>query len=315
MTSSIVSIGEALIDLIQGPDGRYSAVPGGAPANVAVTVARLGGPAAFAGRLSRDSFGERLRSRLAANDVDLTWSADASEPTTLAVASLDDTGSAEYAFYLQGTADWGWADGDLDALIADAPDAFHFGSLAAAVEPGRAEIERATRRLDESRRTVVSYDVNCRPAVGFDRDAERARVERQLEPAHLVKASDDDLAWLFPGADADEIAGRWAGGIRFVLVTRGGDGVRLHRPGGDVIDVPAVPVEVVDTVGAGDATCGALLTALGEAGALGRGAQGLAALSVDAWRDALRFAVLVGGETCRRSGAEPPTRAEVDALR
>jgi fructokinase len=79
--------------------------------------------------------------------------------------------------------------------------------------------------------------------------------------------------------------------------------------------VPAVPVEVVDTVGAGDATCGALLTALGEAGALGRGVEGLDALSGDAWRDALRFAVLVGGETCRRSGAEPPTRAEVDALR
>jgi fructokinase len=311
----IVSIGEALIDLIQGPDGRYTAVPGGAPANVAITVARLGGPAAFAGRLSGDSFGTRLRDRLADNQVDLDWAADASEPTTLAVASLDETGSADYAFYLQGTADWAWASGDLDALIDAAPAALHYGSLAAAVEPGSREIERATRQLAEAGSTLLSYDVNCRPAVGFGREAERERVERQLEPAHLVKASDDDLEWLHPGADVDEVAARWAGGIRFVLVTRGPDGVRLHRPHGAPIDVPSLAVEVVDTVGAGDATCGALLTALHEAGALGRGLAGLTALSDDEWRDALRFATLVGGETCRRAGAEPPTREELAALK
>jgi fructokinase len=310
----IVSIGEALIDLIQGPDGRYTAVPGGAPANVAITIARLDGPAAFVGRLSGDSFGARLRERLADNRVDLGGAADASEPTTLAVASLDETGSAEYAFYLQGTADWAWASGDLDALIASAPAALHYGSLAAAVEPGRLEIERATRSLADSRTTLLSFDVNCRPAVGFGRGAERLRVERQLEPAHLVKASDDDVEWLYPGADVDEVAARWAGGIRFVLVTRGPDGVRLHRPKGDPIDVPSLAVDVVDTVGAGDATCGALLTALHEAGALGRGIDGLTALTDDDWRAALTFATLVGGETCRRAGAEPPTRAELARL-
>ena len=306
----IVVAGEALIDLVSTSGDGYRAAVGGSPANVAVGLARLDQHVRLLARISADPFGQRIRSHLESNGVDLTWAVEATEPTSLAIASLGADGGASYAFYLAGTADWQWSPAQLPAAL-DGVIAVHSGSLALSMAPGGAVIEEFLAAVT----VTVSIDINLRPSICGDRDAERERVERQIRHAQIVKASEEDLAWLYPSEPVASVAARWqAAGIPCVVVTLGGDGVYVLRPDGVAMTKPALAVTVVDTVGAGDSFTGGLLSALAAIDALGTSpASRLAAVTPSQWSTALDYARTVAALTCSRFGADPPTSAEVAA--
>jgi fructokinase len=311
-TARIVAIGEALIDLIQQADGSYQAKPGGAAANLSIALARLGADVAFAGRTSTDGFGEKIFAWLSPENIDLSTVERTGDATTLAVATLDEEGKASYSFYLTGTADWGWTPGSFDYLKATPPAALVIGSVAVAIEPGSLVIEDLARDLHAREASTVVIDLNIRPGLGFAREAERTRVERQISLTHLVKASDEDLEWLYPERSADETARLWASTGLFVIMTRGADGATLVRPAGEPLSVAAPRIVVADTVGAGDSFLGATLLGLSRLDALGTQAPSrLAGVSDEQWGAVLLLAANVGAITCSRAGCNPPTLAEL----
>lgn len=320
----ILVIGEALIDLIENryQAGAFNAIVGGANANVAIALARRGTPQQFLARISDDRFGKIIRERLETNGVGLDHAISATELTTLAVVSIDSHGVPSYAFYVNGTADWGWTpaelptDADLDHLNAKA---LQFGCLTMAMAPGNAVIEAWGERLYKEERLTISHDINMRPALGFDREVERVRVERVNSFSHIIKASDEDIEWLYgleTGAYIDDIVNDWIGETgRHVFVTRGGDGVSVYRPGGVRFDVPSRKINVVDTVGAGDTFCANLLGQLHDSDALGdRAFARLGNLSDDQLHEFVRVAGVAASITCERAGAEPPTTADLNAV-
>jgi fructokinase len=312
MSDRIVVIGEALIDLIQQPDGSYQAKPGGAPANVSIALARLGAHVSFAGRMSDDKFGQKLHDWLSPEKIDLSLVERTSDPTSLAVASLDEQGKASYSFYLKGTADWGWTLGAFVHLEVEPPAALVIGSVATAIEPGASVIENLAGHLHSTENSTVIIDLNIRPGLGFERESETVRVERQIKLAHIVKASDDDLAWLYPDRSPVDTARLWAGQGHHVIMTRGADGATLFTPTGDTVSVKAPVIQLVDTVGAGDSFLGATLYGLQQRGALGGNAEELLAkVTLDDWIDLLTLAAEVGAITCSRAGCNPPTLAEL----
>lgn len=305
MRPMIVVAGEALIDLVVQPDGTVSAHPGGGPYTTARAIGRLGVPVAFLGRISDDVFGQRLARGLDEAGVDRRLSVPTTDPTTLAVAELDGGGSARYRFYLDGTSAPGLRADDLPPLPRDV-SAVHVGTLGLVLEPTATTLESLV--LDASDPTLVFVDVNARPAALRDPERWRARIERLATRADVVKASLEDLAVLAPGRDPlDAAQDLVARGVRVVLATAGGDPARIVTR--DRVTAVAVPmVEVVDTVGAGDAFGGGFLAAwLAE----GRGRPELD--DADALRSAAGFAVVVAALACTRPGADPPTRAEVTA--
>ncbi|MEU8185339.1 carbohydrate kinase [Micromonospora sp. NPDC049044] len=311
----IVVAGEALIDLVVSADGQR-AVPGGSPANVAVTLARLDQRVRLLARFGDDEYGRQLAEHLSANQVELDWAVHAPEPTSVAVATLDAAGQASYEFRLTGTADWQWTPGELPDLAGTPATALHTGSLALALAPGARVLTDLLARERRRDGLTVSIDLNLRPSIVTDRAAEQARVRRQVPLANLVKASDEDLAWLYPGRPVGDVLAEWHdAGVSCAVVTRGGEGAWLLAPNGSLHEQPAVRTTVVDTVGAGDSFTGGLLAALADLDALGdRPADRLAEVTEQQWDAVLRQAATVAALTCARRGADPPRRAEVDAL-
>jgi fructokinase len=287
----IVVAGEALVDLV--PDGDVlRAHPGGGPFNVARTIGRLEQPVAFLGRVSRDRFGERHMAMLAEDGVDVSAVVRTEDPTTLAVAEVGTEGAATYRFYSQGTA----APGLTEVPPGGPPDALHVGTLGLALEP----IATTLEALVAGSPALVMVDPNCRPGAAGDEDAYRARLQRVIASADVVKVSDDDAAWL--GVGARDLL---AAGPSAVLLTRGGDGAVAMTREGDV-EVGAPPVDVVDTIGAGDAFGGAFLAWWRSRG-LGREQLG----DRTALWPAVEFACLVAARTCERAGAQPPRLSEL----
>ncbi|OLT29254.1 hypothetical protein BJF83_12525 [Nocardiopsis sp. CNR-923] len=311
----ILVCGEALVDLVPQPGADlWRALPGGGPANTAVALARLGGRAALLCRLSGDAFGRRIRAHLVERGVDLGMAVAADEPSTVAVVGLDEHGAAEYSFYLDGTADWGWSPRELPEPPGKTR-AIHVGSLAAVLEPGAGHLLAWARAHRE--RTVLAYDVNARPAVGLDRSAVAAWAARWMDAAHVVKASEEDLAWLEPGRDPVAVAEGWADrhGLDLLLLTRGGDGaVALSPRWSDPVSVQGVRVPVRDTVGAGDAFGAAVLARLSDLGYLA-GPGVLATLVPGAAREVLEFAAAAAALACTTEGADPPDRDRVERFR
>lgn len=307
----IVVCGEALIDLVPtGSPVTYAPRPGGSPANVAVGLGRLGSPATLLCRLSDDAFGRVLAEHVQGSGVDTGLALRAAEPTTLAVVTLDDAGKAEYAFYVDGAADGGWRVEDLPAALPDGAALTVSGSLALGVPSMGDAVEALLERERGAR--LLALDPNVRPALARDEADLRARLDRWVALVDLVKVSSDDLAWLCPDETVEQVAVRWrAAGPALVVVTRGDEGAHAHGPDG-VVDLPGTPVDVADTVGAGDAFMSGLLCALSEAGALTPDA--LSRLPAATLAAALAFAAQVAGTTCERVGADPPWRADLPAL-
>ncbi len=307
-------VGEVVADLVEQADGAFLAHPGGSPANVALALARLGHGVSLFARFGPDVFARRAREHLAANRVGLDRAVAAVQPSTLAVASMDAQGRATYDFWTEGTADWQWTDAELSAALGPQVRALHTGSLASWTPPGSAAVNRLLRRARTEDGTTVCYDPNVRPSLLGSPEAARPLVEPLMALAHVVKASDEDLAWLYPGSTAGEAAERvQALGPALVVVTLGPDGA-LARHGADEVAVPAPPVRVADTVGAGDTFTAGLLHALAERDRLGAApTTRLAAMTADELAEVLRVAATAAALTCSRHGCDPPTAAELTA--
>jgi fructokinase len=320
----IVVIGEALIDLIEDKStaGRYQAVVGGANANVAIALARAGVKQQLLARISSDAFGQKIRQRLVDNKVGLKYAIEAKEPTSVAIASIGASGGASYSFYVENTADWGWSPQELptqQTMATIGATALQFGCLTMAMPPGNAVIEAWLRVFFEKDLLTLSHDVNVRPALGFDRAKERARVERVNSFSHLIKASDDDINWLYGlenGTNVDQIAWDWIGASsKIVFVTKGADGVSIYRKDNIKLDVASRKVSVQDSVGAGDTFCANTLAQLQKMGALGSGAfERLAALTDKQLVEIARVSAVAASMACEKTGAEPPTDSELADL-
>ncbi|HOA27438.1 MAG TPA: carbohydrate kinase [Arachnia sp.] len=302
-----VVCGEALIDLmpevqLSPQESRWIARSGGGPMNSAVALAKQGLDTHFLGRLSSDAFGRQLRSHLEEAGVALDLAVDTEDPTTMAVVSLDDQGKASYAFHFDGTTNFNWKAEEFPVLRAE--DWLHFGSIGAVIDPGHARVLEFVGATD----AAVSFDINVRPSTMPDRAEYFARVTAFMAAVGsgggIVKASDEDIAWLVDDAEGDPLgyAEAWAEeyGLALFVVTLGADGVGAVTRDGRRVQVPGFSIDVVDTVGAGDTFMAGFLAAYSEnpadlEGALRRGAAAAAIV-------------------CTRKGAHPPTAAEVDAL-
>lgn len=303
----LVVAGEALVDLIPGPDGTLAAHPGGGPYNAARTLARLGRPVAFLGPVSRDAFGRRLGGELELDGVRLHPSLLTDDATTLALAEVDADGAASYRFYTAATSAAGLTADRLRAALPASPAALHVGTLGLVLEPVASTLADLVATVADD--VLVFADPNCRPAAIDDPAAYRARLARVLARTDVLKASEEDLAWLDAGRPALDAMRRLLadGSARVGLLTRGAAGTTVVLRDGEAVDVPAPQVDVVDTIGAGDSFGGGWLAWWDEQG-LGRGGLG----DGDAVVEAARFAARVAAITCSRAGADPPRRSELD---
>jgi fructokinase len=304
----ITVVGEALIDLVLNHDGCVKAQPGGGPFNAARTIGRLGLAPAFLGRLSSDGFGRLLRTSLDEDGVTLRVPELADAPTTLAVVEVDQQGAAHYGFYLAGTTSGDLAFGELAAALPSEVTALHAGSLALAMKPVADGIEHLIVSALPPE-TLVMVDPNCRPQAISDHAAYRARLTRILRHTDIVKVSREDLAYLYPDAPAQPAAARLLDlGPQLILLTDGPRPARALLPGQQVsVDVPTV--DVVDTIGAGDAFGGAFLAWWTRSELSRRDLN-----RIDEVREALLAAAQVAALTCTSVGAEPPWLAEVTGL-
>lgn len=294
--------GEALYDLVVEGDDQVRAHPGGGPFNTARTIGRLEQPVAYLGRISSDRFGASLQRLLVEDGVSLDAVVPTDDPTTLALAEIGAGGGAQYRFYTQGTSVTGLTTEAALAAIPPGVNTVFVGAVALVVEPVAAALEAVVDDLHG--RALIAVDPNVRPHVIADPDAYRARLDRIFAKADLLKVSDDDLAWLAPGTHPRELLAR---GAKAVLLTRGADGADVVTAEGEA-HVPAPPVDVVDTIGAGDAFGGAFL-AWWRAEGLTREALG----QTDKVVQGARFAALVAAITCGRPGASPPRLGELPA--
>lgn len=279
-------LGEALVDIVLSPTAEPARFPGGSPLNVAVGLARLGVPTRLHTAIGEDADGRLIRDHVAASGVTLTPESVRPGHTSVAEATIGPDGAATYDFRIS------W---DLSPIDPAGADLVHTGSIGAVLAPGADVVEETLARATG----LVSFDPNVRPALMGDRDAAVARVERFVRLADVVKASDEDLAWLYPGASIDSVLERWlASGPRLVAVTAGGAGARALTEAG-VVTVPVPPTTVVDTIGAGDSFMAALV-----ADVLDRGfSDPLGSLT---------FAARCAAITVSRAGANPPRRDELD---
>lgn len=305
----ILCCGEALIDMLPRLTDRGEAAfaphPGGAVFNTAVALGRLGVQAGFFCGVSSDLFGAQLAAHLEASGVSTALCPRPDRPTTLAFVTLTD-GQARYAFYDENTAMRMLTPDALPPIGGDVTALF-FGGISLVSEPCGSAFEALALR--EAPERVVMLDPNIRPGFIRDKAAYRARLARMITVSDILKLSDEDLAWLMPDQpEAAAIAALLGAGPALVLVTRGAAGAEAHDRAG-VVRVPAVPVAVIDTVGAGDTFNAGFLTALEGAGALRRDA--LRHLSEGVIQDALTLATRAAAITAGRAGADPPGLADL----
>lgn len=297
-------IGEALIDIVRRGGEVIGEHVGGSPLNVAVGLARLGRDVDFLTHIGGDEHGRRIADHVEASGVRLVEGSTTAARTPTALATLDEQGSAEYEFdiewQLTGTPEVG------------PPLVVHTGSIASVLEPGC----RATAALLDTYHpsATVTFDPNVRPALTEDADAARARIDRLIERSDVVKASDEDMRWLDPGRTPEQIAQTWLSlGPSIVAVTLGGQGSFALCAQG-LVRLPAFQVDVVDTVGAGDAYMTGLIDALWTLGLLGaERRRDLARIGTDQLTDVVRTAAMSSALTVSQPGADLPDRSTRDA--
>jgi fructokinase len=296
---SIWVCGEVLIDIL--PSGP---VVGGGPANTAKALARLGHDVHFIDGISSDAYGVSAKAELLADGVNLDLALASNKPTCTATVSLDAAGGASYEFLIDGTATFDFNSSWLPDPYRYQPQVLHIGTLVTVIEPGASALYDWAMQVAEL--APIVFDPNIRPSVQPDRDLYEAVVEKWAALSAVIKVSDDDLAWLFPGQSIDDVANRWINdGVFLVVVTRGANGLVGYTADGRV-EVPGVKVDVVDTVGAGD-TVGAIVV---EAML----ALGLVELRGDILRGVLARAAAAAAITCSRKGAQPPYKHELPMI-
>ncbi|MEF2550481.1 carbohydrate kinase [Aurantimonas sp. A2-1-M11] len=308
-----LSCGDALFDLFveTGDDVAQIALAGrvgGSPLNVALGLARLGHPAGFFTKVSRDVFGSRIRGFMARESIDQRFLIPTDRNTTLAMVSLGADGSPAYAFYIDGTADRSIEPSDVPDAFPEELAAIHLASYSTVTEPTASALMRLVRQ--EAERRFVSYDPNIRTAIEPDIAIWRDKVAELVPFAALVKASEEDLEQLYPGQDVEAVLADWVGaGADMAVVTRGEKGAVALTAGGVTASVDGRRIAVADTVGAGDTFQAALLAALKERGHLSRPALRQAERATV--ESLLAFAVAAAAITCSRRGADLPRRADL----
>jgi fructokinase len=300
MSARALVIGEALIDIVERDGVALGEHVGGSPLNVAIGLGRLGRDVDFLTHIGRDDRGKRIVDYVEASGVQLVSGSTDAQRTPTALARLDAGGAANYVFDIE----WALAG---TAEVAP-PLVAHTGSIAAFLDPGCL----ATAALLDAYRpsATISYDPNVRPALISDHEQARTRIERLVERADVVKASDEDLNWIDPNHAPERVAETWLGlGPSIVAVTMGGQGAFAMCAAGTV-RVPALPVEVVDTVGAGDAFMTGLIDALWSMDLLGAAKRAdLAHISLDDLQTVVQAAARMGAVVVTRAGADMPDRA------
>ncbi|GAA1390204.1 carbohydrate kinase [Luteococcus peritonei] len=302
--SGVLCLGEALVDVVMR-DGKSSEHVGGSPLNVACVMSQLGHDATIGAWWGQDERGAAIEKQAADNGVHVAAGSDGAERTSVAFAQLDAEGRATYDFDLL------WSLPELDGL--DRIQHLHTGSIAATLEPGGSKVVEAVEQARGS--ATISYDPNIRPSLMESPDRVMARVEQLVALSDVVKVSDEDLEWLFPGTPVEDIMRRWSTmGPALVVVTRGPWGAYARLANNrDMLVIDQMSVKLADTVGAGDSFMGGLLSGLLDAGLLGsREAAGH--LAVAGWNEvqpALHRAVITSGLTVSRAGAHAPTREEI----
>ncbi len=305
----ILCCGEALIDMLPRSSTKgepaFSPYAGGSVFNSAIAAARLGVACGFFTGLSDDLFGRMLRAKLEESHVDLRHTLFSSRPTTLAFVTLTD-GQADYRFYDENTAGRMISPSDIPVL-GENVEALLFGGISLVPEPCGSAYEALMRR--ESAVRVTMLDPNIRPAFIRDPQAHRARIARMIALADIVKISADDLVWFAETGSMDDIAMRWLEqGPQLVILTDGGKGATAYSRDHKLF-VPAHPVQVADTVGAGDTFNGALLAALSRKRHLSK--DKIARIDGTALKEAIGFAVRAAAVTVSRAGANPPWQHEL----
>ena len=301
----ILSLGESLIDVVHARDSTAEHV-GGSILNVACGLGRLGHDSTLACWLGRDDRGRRIAEHVAASGATLYPGSDGADSTPVAYAELDAAGKASSTFELAC---------DLPELPdLDAYGHVHTGSIGATTEPGGTKVAEAARAAFGA---TVSYDPNARPALMGSPAEVLGRVEDLVCLSDVVKASDEDLEWLYPGRSYVDSAAAWlAMGPGLIVVTRGAAGALALTSNGVVHEVPPKVAVVADTVGAGDSFMAGLISGLADLGLLGSAEAGRR-LRAASWEDlapALRRAVTTSAITVAHAGAYGPTRAEVGPL-
>lgn len=305
----IVVIGEALIDVTPSPNGNAE-YPGGSPANVALALGRFDREPTLMTQFAEDAHGRILRSWLESSGVNIAVSSPKSERTSTARVEWDSQRNASYTFDI----DWDVS----DAALAGLPrgNVLHIGSIATVLEPGASALEGYVSAQAQS--ALVSFDPNVRPHITPDRAATATRIERLFALSDIVKVSDEDLAWLYPGVATERAASALLGsatkaGPIVIALTRGSSDTLLLR--GDTKQAIPVPsVEVADTIAAGDTFTAGLLDALLTLGVHGSFARNaLLALSDEELRNAASWASTAAAITVTRHGADPPSREELEA--
>jgi fructokinase len=293
---SIWVCGEVLIDIL--PTGP---VVGGGPANTAKALARLGYEVDFIDGISTDAYGVKAHNELSRDGVGLNLSLISDKPTCTATVNLDSMGLASYEFLINGSATFDFDKSWLPDAERLKPSVLHIGTLVTIVEPAASVLFDWAVTVGEF--APIVFDPNIRPSVIEDRAKYADAVEKWVSISSVVKASDDDIKWLYPNESLDEVAHRWIGaGVSCVVVTRGAHGLIGFTEHG-MEEVAGVPVVVVDTVGAGD-TVGAIIVE----GIMKHSVQGLTGQVLN---EVLHKAAVAAGITCSRAGAQPPRKHEL----
>ena len=299
-TGQIWVCGEVLIDLI--PDGtERKAVVGGGPANTAKALSKLGLATQFIDGISSDQYGQMALKELHQDGVLLDYVNFSDKPTCLAIVSLSQSGAATYEFVIDATATFDFSHAWLPDPFEIKPSLLHIGTLVTAIEPAASVLHEWASKVAEV--APVVFDPNIRPAVMDNRDLYVAAVEKWVAISSAVKVSDDDLHWLYPDQSIENVVNRWlSDGVALVVVTFGPKGLIGFTSAGKV-EVGAVKVDVVDTVGAGDTVGAVLVEAIVE--------KGLANLTGDNLKATLARAAKAAAITCSRIGAQPPSKMEI----
>ncbi|MFA5446695.1 MAG: carbohydrate kinase [Sphaerochaeta sp.] len=314
-------MGEALIDFIsKDRDGvvSFDSFVGGCALNAATAAALQDSPVGFIGKISKDMFGQRMLEHLVDNRVmfdPLLCAAD--EPSLLAFASLDEMGSASYAFYLDGSAPLSVTKEELLTVMTEHTDlrVVHIGSLALTLDPSSTAIIAALNEFEP--RPIIFLDPNVRPAVIVDRVAFGKRMDEAMEIASIMKLSDEDLSYLYPDCDIHAQAALLAKERALhVILTLGRGGAVWYTPQGESVAMPIIDLPVIDTVGAGDTFSGSILTYLHDRDYFGSDGNTprMGNLSLAVIEEALRWATAASAINCNRKGCDPPTSEEIAAL-